>query len=132
MPKMTRAMKRELQNQFKNMNMEDLGEYEELMNNPELLEQLVGKKGQFEKKIDVMLSKQKRKYKKSIQDYLKDIKRKEHNHHDRSRAAKYFNEVSKAKTMDIYQRKIQEELQNEELSMHYKLRDEQANYIRFM
>ena len=34
--------------------------------------------------------------------------------------------------MDIYQRKIEKELNNEEKSMQLKLRDEQANYMRAM
>ena len=125
-------MKNELYHQIQAMEYEDMEGLEEYLSDPELVAQLAGRKGDFERRIDGMLSKQKRKYKQSIQSYLKDMRRKEVGNHDRSRAARQFNEVSKAKAMQIYQRKVQEELQNEELSMHYKLRDEQANYIRFM
>lgn len=89
-------------------------------------------KGEQERMIEGMLRKQKRKYKQSLNEYIDYLKKKDINQSTRGRSAKYLNQVNKVKAMQIYQKKIEEELRNEELSMHYKLRDEQANYMRYV
>ena len=132
MPKLTPEMYGELMEMIQEEEQFTGGQEEQVHydSSPQLLTGPL--KGNDEKGIEQMLRKQKRKYKQSLQDYIHYLRKKEQNQYDRSRQARYFNNRSKIKAMQIYQQKVQEDLQNEELSMHYKLRDEQANYMRFM
>lgn len=89
-------------------------------------------KGEQEKMVEGMLRKQKRKYKQSINQYIDYLRKKDQTKVDKSKAARQINNMNKMKAMQIYQKRIEDELKNEELSMHYKLRDEQANYMRYV
>lgn len=107
------------------------GEEEPYFYSEEMLQNAI-LKGEQEKLVEEMLRKQKRKYKQSLNEYIDHLKKKDTAQFDKSKNAQYINQVNKIKAMQIYQKKIEEELKNEELSMHYKLRDEQANYMRYV
>lgn len=67
---------------------------------------------------------QKRKYMYSLYDYMNFIRRKEEADAQKVEKARTSNHRSKMKALQIYKDKVQEDLQNEALSMKYKLRDE--------
>lgn len=131
MPRLTPEQEQELMYMIQQ---EELAGMEEHMGGelPEMYQSVPNHQNRNEKEIAGLLRKQKRKYKQSIQDYIEYLNKKEGAGYDRSRNARYLNGRTKQKVMQIYQQKIQEELRNEEMSMNYKLRDEQANYMRFM
>jgi hypothetical protein len=51
---------------------------------------------------------------------------------DKARQAKERNLRDRQKAMEIYQNKIQEGLQTQELAIQLKQRDDEANYVRSM
>lgn len=89
-------------------------------------------KGEQEKMVEEMLKKQKRKYKQNLNEYIDYMKKKENLQLGKGKSARHLSGVGKMKAMHIYQKKIEEELKNEEMSMHYRFRDEQANYMRYV
>lgn len=105
---------------------------ENLYDQDNKLRNMLIKKGLNEKELEEMMKKQKRKYMHSLYDYMNFINRKEQSKNDRSQTIKELNFRKKMKAMEIYKDKVEEELKHEALSMQYKLRDEQANYMRAM
>jgi len=51
---------------------------------------------------------------------------------DKAKQAKERNLRDRQKAMEIYQNKIQEGLQTQELAIQLKQRDDEANYVRSM
>lgn len=131
MPRLTPEQEQELMYMIQQEQLAGMEENSDL-DMPEAFSSVPRQQNKSEKEIAALLRKQKRKYKQSIQDYIEYLQKQEEAGYDRSKNARFLNERTKQKVMQIYQKKIQDELRNEEMSMNFKLRDEQANYMRFM
>ena len=98
----------------------------------EELRKTLKSKGVKDREIEEMLLQQKRKYIYSLYDYMKFMKRKEDFNANKASTARQKNFSNKMKAMKIYKERVEDELKNEALSMQFKVRDEQANYMRAM